>query len=169
MFGMGVLYESADKNFLSGFLQRRQGFIGMVITGLDALLNSREDESRLLDFLESLVDSGSNFQAILISNKQLKETRASMIHYPLEAFSQQECLTWMKGKLGRHAEDESILKSVMIEISHPLCLDLMFGIIKMGETDYQQLKEALENDWMDSVVDQITTGTLMSLEKRERK
>lgn len=169
MYGMGVMYESADSKFLLGFLQRCQGLIGIVVTGLDDLLRGREDESRFLDYLESLVDAGGTLQVVLITNKELKETRASMVHYTLESFSESACEEWTAMRLQKHTDDKSVLKGILHGVQHPLCLDLVISSITMGEAVVQDLAQVLANDCLDSLADQISAEHVAVLEKKERK
>ena len=169
MHGMGVLYGSDDLNLLHGYLQRHQGSIGLVFTGLDSLLKSRDDESRFLDYLESLVNSASQMQIILVVHKELKETRASMVRYTLESCDSTKCKTWMQRQLKRHSDEATCMETLVDNTCHPLCLDLMCTSVRMGESTAKELGEAVESDFLSTLIAEINIEPLTALQPKEQR
>ena len=169
MSEMGVVYEAADLNFVQGFLQRRQGSLGIIVTGIEALVCSRDDESRLLDSLENLTSAGEHVQIVLLSHSKLRETRACMVHYELLPFPLALCKNWMQTQLGRAAPEEEEMEQLIIEISHPLCLGLMSSLVRMGDINLKELSEAMENKALSLLADKVSSDTFSALKAKERR
>ena len=169
MSEMGVVYEAADLKFVQGFLQRRQGSLGIVVTGIDALVCSRDDESRLLDSLENLTNAGEHVQIVMLSHTKLRETRACMVHYELPPFPLALCSNWMQTQLGRAVPEKEEIEQLIIEISHPLCLGMISSLVRMGAISLKEISEAIENKALSHLAEKVTSDTFSALKAKERR
>jgi len=147
MHQMGVLFELEDVQLLLGFLERRQRSVGLVISGLESLVKSREDECRLLDYLEKLTDSTYTVQVLLASDQVFKETRAGMITYEVDRFEDKESSEWIKQSLKKHIKNDGSMKAFLTVVKgHPLCLDLACSLVRLGEVTMQDLVQRLQDE-----------------------
>eukprot|EP00210_Caulerpa_lentillifera_P000583 g564.t1 len=146
MHQIGVLFEMEDIQLLQGFLQRRQKPIGLVISGLESLVKTREDECRLLDYLEKLTDLTYTVQVLLVTDKAFKETRAKMITYEVLHFEEKQSTDWIKQNLGKHIGNNKCIKELLDCIKgHPLCFNLACSLIQFGEVTLDELLKHLQD------------------------
>lgn len=169
MFKMGIVYEAADIHFLSALLRRRHGSIGFVFTGLDGLLRGHDAEFRFLDFLQILIQGVENVQILFLSNRELKETKESIKQHKLDVFSKDTCSNWIRNRMGNDSVEKSDLESLLDGCRHPLCLDILSGVLRMGEVEVKEILQGHQSDIVLALVQQIHTESLSSLEEKEQR